>query len=43
MCLILQRLKAPGKGRAAGEENPLRGKEEEWDEELWGGGGTQDM
>ena len=38
ICLILERLEAPGK-REAWEEHPLRGKgEEEWDEELWEGG-----
>jgi hypothetical protein len=35
MCLILERLEAPGKVEFL-EEHPLRGKgEEEWDEELW--------
>jgi hypothetical protein len=40
MCLILERLEAPGKVEVwcGGGEHPLRGKgEEEWDEELWKG------
>lgn len=44
MCLILQRLDAPGKGIFPGEGYPLRGKEEgAWGEELWEGilGGGQ--